>query len=307
MIPITVAILGGGAQAGPGSRSRARGLLLGSVYGLAMAFTYGMLGIVVVLTGTQFGVINSSPAFTIIIAVVFAVLALAMFDILPIDFTRFRSGLRNDEKYRGRFLTAFFMGIVAALLAGACVAPAVISTVLYAGALYSGGSKAGIFLPLLLGIGMALPWPLAGAGLSFLPRPGRWMTAVKNSFGVIILAIAVYYGYSGVKMFLDSRTPQSVTSHPAGGRGLSWAHSLDQGLREAASENKPLFVDFWASWCKNCLAMDASTFRDAKVQGKLSEFVLVKYQAENPRDPAAKEVLDHFGVVGLPTYVVLRK
>lgn len=293
MIPITVAILGAGAQAG----SRARGLLLGSVYGLAMAFTYGILGIVVVLTGAQFGVINSSPVFNIIIAIVFAVLALAMFDVIHIDFTRYRSGVRRDDKKRGRFLTAFFAGIVAALLAGACVAPAVISTVLYAAALYTGGSKAGIFLPLLLGLGMALPWPLAGAGLSFLPRPGKWMAAVRNSFGALILVIAFFYGYSGVKMLLDLKTPHSAPE----------VYSLEQGLQRAALENKPVFIDFWASWCKNCMAMDATTLREAKVREKLSEFVLVKYQAENPGEPAVKEVLDHFGVVGLPTYLVMRK
>jgi thiol:disulfide interchange protein DsbD len=303
MIPITMAVLGGGAQAG----SRTRGFLLGSVYGLAMAFAYGTLGIVVVLTGTQFGVINSSPLFNIIIAIVFAVLALAMFDIIHIDFTRYRSNARHDEKDRGRLLTAFFTGIVAALLAGACVAPAVISTVLYAAALYTGGSKAGLFLPLLLGLGMALPWPLAGAGLSFLPKPGKWMAVVRNSFGVIILGIALYYGYSGVKIILASGTPPPAPEYAAESHGLPWVHSLEQGLQQGATKDKPVFIDFWASWCKNCLAMDAATFRDTKVREKLSEFVLVKYQAENPGEPAIKEILDHFGVVGLPTYVVMRK
>jgi hypothetical protein len=37
----------------------------------------------------------------------------------------------------------------------------------------------------------------------------------------------------------------------------------------------------------------------------LKDFVAVKYQAENVADPAVKEVLDHFGALGLPTYVVL--
>jgi thioredoxin:protein disulfide reductase len=303
MIPITVAILGAGAQTG----SRHRGFLLGSVYGLAMALAYGTLGIVVVLTGTQFGVINSSPLFNIIIAIVFTVLALAMFDIIHIDFTRYRNGARLDGKKRGRLLTAFFAGIVAALLAGACVAPAVISTVLYAATLYTGGAKAGLFLPLLLGLGMALPWPLAGAGLSFLPKPGRWMAVVRNTFGVIILGIALYYGYSGVKIFLGSGTPQATAVQAAEDQDIEWTRSLEQGLQQAAAENKPVLIDFWASWCKNCLAMEATTFRDPMVQEKLSEFVLVKYQAENPREPAVKEILDRFGVVGLPAYVVLRK
>ena len=46
MIPINLAIIGAGAQA----QSRGRGFLLGSAYGGAMAFVYGVLGVVVILT-----------------------------------------------------------------------------------------------------------------------------------------------------------------------------------------------------------------------------------------------------------------
>jgi hypothetical protein len=43
---------------------------------------------------------------------------------------------------------------------------------------------------------MALPWPVAGAGLASLPKPGMWMVRVKQRFGVFILATAAYYGYA---------------------------------------------------------------------------------------------------------------
>ena len=57
MIPINLAIIGAGAQAG----SRGRGFLLGSAYGAAMAFVYGVLGLIVILTAGTFGTINASP------------------------------------------------------------------------------------------------------------------------------------------------------------------------------------------------------------------------------------------------------
>jgi thiol:disulfide interchange protein DsbD len=65
MIPINLAIIGAGAQAG----SRRRGFLLGSTYGAAMAVVYGVLGLVVVLTAGTFGTINSSPWFNLAIAI----------------------------------------------------------------------------------------------------------------------------------------------------------------------------------------------------------------------------------------------
>ena len=50
---------------------------------------------------------------------------------------------------------------------------------------------------------MAIPWPLAGAGLTALPKPGAWMVRVKQAFGVFILATAAYYGYLAYGLFAD--------------------------------------------------------------------------------------------------------
>jgi len=51
--------------------------------------------------------------------------------------------------------------------------------------------------------------------------------------------------------------------------------------------------------------MDATTFQDPQVQEVLQDFVLIKYQAEDLKASPHKELLDHFGIIGLPTYVVL--
>ena len=65
------------------------------------------------------------------------------------------------------------MGGIAALLAGACVAPVVIQVVLFSSNLYATGTPAALALPFFLGVGMAIPWPFAGAGIAALPTPGR--------------------------------------------------------------------------------------------------------------------------------------
>ena len=299
MIPITVAVLGAGAQ----SESKSKGFLIGGIYGLGMALAYGLLGVVVVLTGSQFGTINSSPWFNIIIAAVFIVLALAMFDIIPIDFSKFQSN-KVGSKSRGKFITVFILGIIAAVLAGACVAPVLISVILYSTSLYSSGNVAGLLLPFLLGIGMAIPWPFAGAGLSFLPKPGNWMKWVKIIFGIIILIIAVYYIFTGVKIFKSNKPVEYVAdTHETS--ELPWKHSITEGLLEAKKSGKPVFIDFWATWCKNCLAMDATTFKDEKVIKEFENYILVKYKAENLKVSPTKEILKHFEIIGLPTYITL--
>jgi thiol:disulfide interchange protein len=200
------------------------------------------------------------------------------------------------------------MGGVAALLAGACVAPVVISVLLLSASLYARGVAAGLLLPFVLGLGMALPWPFAGAGLSFLPGPGRWMQWVKYGFGVFIVGFALWYGRLGVSL-LRERSPASAQAVAASRAEQidegGWLTSLPEALAESARSGKPVLIDFWATWCKNCLQMDKTTFQDPAVTQRLASYVKVKFQAEDIRAETTRAVLDRFGVIGLPTYVVL--
>ena len=303
MIPINIAIIGAGARAG----SRVRGLLLGSTYGAAMAVVYGALGLIVILTAGTFGTINASPWFNIGIALLFVVLALAMFDVITIDFSGLQSKLNIGNNPDGSFLTAFGMGTVAALLAGACVAPVVIQVILFSSDLYATGMNVALLLPFCLGVGMALPWPIAGAGLSFLPKPGIWTIHVKHAFGVFILATAAYYGYVAYGIFENRLVDAGqVASSVEEKLEEGWYGSMQAGLEAAHAENKFVLVDMWATWCKNCLTMDQTTLKDPNVTAELDAYVKIKFQAEDPSSSPTKEIMDRFNSIGLPTYVILR-
>jgi thioredoxin:protein disulfide reductase len=302
MIPINLAIIGAGAQAS----SRKRGFLLGLTYGGAMAFVYGVLGLIVVLTASTFGTINASPWFNLGIALLFVALALAMFDVFEIDFSKY-AGNVGAGAGRGTFLLAFTMGAVAALLAGACVAPVVIQVVLFASNLYSTGTTMALALPFFLGIGMAIPWPVAGAGLASLPKPGPWMVRVKQAFGVVILATSAYYGYLAYELF-SSRWVEAgaVASSVEEKVKEGWYSTLAAGLAAAEREGKPVLVDMWATWCKNCLTMDKTTLVDPTVKQALDGYIKIKFQAEQPDEPPAVDVMKRFNAIGLPAYVILK-
>ncbi len=305
LIPINLAIIGAGAQSG----SRRRGFALGGTYGLAMAVVYGAIGLIVILTTATFGAINSTIWFNVAIAVLFVVLGLAMFDIVHVDFSKWQGKFdAAGMGKRGSFALAFGMGGISALLAGACVAPVVIQVIVYASDQYAKGSTLALSLPFFLGFGMALPWPFAGAGLSLLPKPGTWMIRVKQVMGVFILAFAAYYAYGAWKIFDSTRVdPDAVAASVQEQLENGWTASICAGLATAEAEDKLVLIDMWATWCKNCIAMDKRTFKDDAVIARLEDYVKIKFQAQDLAASPALEMLERFEGIGLPTYAILRR
>jgi thiol:disulfide interchange protein len=51
--------------------------------------------------------------------------------------------------------------------------------------------------------------------------------------------------------------------------------------------------------------MDSTTLKKPAVIDALGGWVMIKYQAETPGQPPAKALLDEFGVLGLPTFVIV--
>jgi len=291
MIPINLAIIG----AGHGQRGR--GFLLGLAYGLGIVLAYGGSGWVILKSGIFMGTLQSSPWFSLAVALLFAALSLSLFGLFAIDLTRFSSsgGIQKQG-----LVTAFFIGAVSALLAGACVAPVVLAVLLLAGTLTAEGVPGAQLLPFVLGLGMALPWPFAGAGLSVLPRPGAWMTRVEHLFGVLLAIMAFYYGYLAFTGFLPAVVSERKGSITAGD-STAWQQAL------VAAGNKPVFVDFWATWCKNCTAMEKTTFKDPRVIERLKNYSVLYVQTEHPSRPQEKEMLQAFDLRGLPGFVVLSR
>ncbi len=163
-------------------------------------------------------------------------------------------------------------------------------------------------LPFFLGLGMALPWPFAGGGLSFLPKPGPWMVRVKQAMGVFILAFAAYYGYLAWGIYDSTNVESGVVQAAVEARlkEAGWTGSPHEGLAQAKAENKLVFIDMWATWCKNCIAMDKTTFEDEQVVARLEDYVKIKYQAQDTESPPASDLLDLFNIPGLPAYAILR-
>ncbi len=299
LLPVNLAMIGAGQASDNGKFTR---VWHGMAYGAGIMITYGLLGVFSVLMGTTFGGIDSSWIFNAAVAVVFVVLALAMFDLFSIDFSRFGASVRMPES--AHFGGIFLMGALSAVLAGACVAPVLAAALVQAAKMVAHGDYYGLALPFALGFGMALPWPVAAAGIGLFPKPGRWMMRVKQLLGVLILGLAAYYGWTAWTLFADGRAEAAGIASAQESAGAT--AEINAALKESAATGRPVLLDFTAAWCKNCKAMELSTFQDPAVKAAMDGMIFLKVHADKPSAPETAALMKAFDVPGLPAYRIIR-
>jgi thiol:disulfide interchange protein DsbD len=86
---------------------------------------------------------------------------------------------------------------------------------------------------------------------------------------------------------------------------LQWESSETVARERGRAESRPVLIDFTAEWCGACNELSRHTFADPRVMAEASRFVAVKVDATQEDDPSVDRVKDKYGVVGLPTVIVL--
>lgn len=290
-----------------------RGWRRGAAYGLGITCAYGALGCAAAFGGMAFGTFQSSPWFNAVAATAFAVLGLAMCGVFFIDLSRFRprrspeSGTAQKggpSALRG-YGGCFLLGAGAAALAGACVEPILLATLLLTAKWCAAGKLWAVALPFVLGAGLGLPWPFAAAGFSVLPRPGAWMSWVNRAFALVFFMMAGWYGWLAWRGFAAQKTAAADAEVAAeGGVREATPETWKTVYADAKKSGRPVFVDVWATWCKNCMAMERTTFREPSVKAELRNFAVVRLQAEDPKAFQALNDFRNLGVKGFPAFIV---
>ena len=281
LVPVSLVLVGrGGAR--------------GAAYGLGMTLAYGALGLAAAFGGLAFGAIQSSPWFNLVVAVVFVLLGLATSEVFFIDFSRFRprpAAGGGVVPQRG-LLGPFFLGTGTAVLAGACVAPILLATLVLTAKWFAAGRTWAVALPFVLGAGMGLPWPFITAGMSVLPKPGGWMRWVNRAFAVVLFGFAVWYGWLAWGGF----TARAEAAP---------APTQESAVAEDAS--RPTLVIVGAPWCKNCTAMEKTTLKEPSVVEALAKFNVKHVEINTFADLANYPELAGLDIKGVPAYVVIER
>jgi len=128
---------------------------------------------------------------------------------------------------------------------------------------------------------------------------------------IILLLIGLYcmynsFGRSG-RMPDTSRASQwSVETS----ENLQWWRDLAIAQQRARAEQKPIFVDFYATWCANCKAFQRLAVSDAQLNTALQEVILVKIYDTDAgfqtlqQDPRYSELRGVGGQPFLPLFAI---
>ncbi|STZ63747.1 Thiol:disulfide interchange protein DsbD precursor [Moraxella lacunata] len=251
MIPIVANIV-----AHNKSHTALKGFALSGSYGLGVATAYGVLGGLIAWFGQAVGVLGllQNPYVLGVFAIIFALLALYMFDIIKITLP---SGVRDilhrksqsaDDKL-GSVGGSFVAGALSALVVSPCVSAPMAGALTAVSA--SGSVPFGFIVLFSLGFGLSIPLMFIGlAQGKFMPKAGEWMNRVKEFCGLLLLAVslsllerllfspvmliiwAVWFAMTAVWLF----RMKNLASHAFALVGALWAVCLVVGASMGAND-----------------------------------------------------------------------
>lgn len=190
MIPVLSSILAGQGA----SLTRTKGGLIALSYVLGTSVTWAAMGALAGATGDQLQAYFQNVWAIGLLSALLVVMALAMFGVFTVQVPGAiqQSIQRRTQSLVGSVPLVFLLGLVCALIIGACVSPVLISVLGIA--IASGDALLGAGLMFTMVLGMGLPLIALGVGAGYLiPRAGAWMEKVRQGFGVMLIALAIWF------------------------------------------------------------------------------------------------------------------
>ncbi len=314
---------------------------LAVAYVAGITLSFATLGVTASLAGGLFGAPLQHPAVLVGLALLLATLAMS-----SLGFFEIRAPSALMQRFGGSstgISGAFLMGLTMGIVAAPCIGPVVLGLLVYVGTERDVWKGFSLFLS--MGLGMGLPYVFlatAAGSLDKLPRSGEWLSWMNRLFGVLLLAMAVYFvapllGHEFMRFFWpiflaagalylgflepSGRALRAFTlgrrlagtaalvlaawlgfSSTEASVGIRWQPLGASSLDQAISSKRPAVVEFAAEWCLPCVEMEHSTFVDPDVLRDAARFSML--QADVTEASAENErLLEEFGVLGVPTII----
>ncbi len=190
MVPIVSAIVVGH------KKTPLKALYYSILYVLSMALTYATIGGLVGFFGLQLNLqaYLQNPVVLAISAVLFIVLAFAMFGAFELKMPRFiqsRLDTNSIEASSNRSLGVCLTAVFSTLVVSPCVSAPLAGVLLYISS--QGETLYGALMLFVMALGMGVPLILVGIfGPSVLPKSGEWLDDIKALMGFGLIAVAIW-------------------------------------------------------------------------------------------------------------------
>jgi len=189
LIPITASYFGGRSETG---ERQGYIILHGFLYILGLSVMNSAIGISAAFTGKLMGSVLQHPAVLIFVSSVLLLMALNFFGLWELRLPSFLSSAVS--KSHTGYVQSLFMGLTLGIVAAPCIGPFLIGLLTMVA--QKGDPLFGFLIFFTLSIGLGLPLfilSLFAGNVSKLPRSGEWLIWIRNLFGWIMLAMAVYF------------------------------------------------------------------------------------------------------------------
>ena len=143
---------------------------------------------------------------------------------------------------------------------------------------------------------------------------------IKKGISFFLLLPAFYFMYSGlsqagiitIKREAADFSARETTLTKNGieiekHENLDWYRDFEGAKKVALKENKPIFIDFFAYWCANCLEFEKLSVKNEKLNRILQNAVLVKIYDTDPIFKLFRDNPTHRELkTGLPYFAILK-
>jgi thiol:disulfide interchange protein DsbD len=146
---------------------------------------------------------------------------------------------------------------------------------------------------------------LLGAVAAIEIKPQVWTDRLLRYGGAATLALGLaYFGYGVAMASRGFYSPPTRTAARGASSSIEWLTSERSAVAQAKAQQKPVLLDFWATWCESCVELEEQVLTHPEVVAEAKRFVAVKVDSTKV-SPRISALHRKYGIQGLPALVLL--